>query len=72
MYALKNFLVGLSGSMNPFGTFPAYRYPRLGDRALDARRLRSDTVVVGRDLKKVVTRALREANGEVNNSPAKE
>lgn len=70
MEHLKNILVGMGEALLAFGTAPGYHYPKIGDRAKDARKLHRDFITVGSYMRAPTNKALREADGKAKNGPA--
>ncbi|WP_143694857.1 hypothetical protein [Variovorax sp. JS1663] len=66
MEHLKNFLMGVGDVLSAFGTAPQYRYPKPGDRRLDAERIAGDWRLVGKDMEKTIEREKRERSGAIN------
>ena len=61
-----NVLAGFGSAINPFGTAPEYKLPKIGDRSVDAERIASDFKVVGKRLEKKTTTALSENYESIN------
>ena len=62
---LKNILLGVGEVLTAFGTAPAYKYPKTGDRSVDNQALRKNITTVAGDMRIAATRVVRGAHVEV-------
>lgn len=69
---LRNILDGIAAAMNPFGTAPLYRYPKLGERQMDLRKVGGDFAPVISRLHNNSIKAIEQVHGKpVNNRACK-
>lgn len=65
---LKNFLLGIGDVLTAFGTAPNYKYPGMGDRAIDNQKMRRDMAAVSADMNIAAARVVRGTNVKIEDS----